>query len=433
MNKHMKMLSLSAGVVSLPLMFTGVALGEQAEGQANTISDEVVTAMINESLPLVLNEDDFSLIRSAINPDQSQSEAIAAAFRDYQTSIQVINNDAGPYFRGLISEAASLSEEEQAAHYELLADAAAETEQFMRQARSQTLTALQVLQARVNENLNESQQQQFSKALRDWRRGELLNSFDSGPARRDLDSHPDLIYLESQAFAFEDFPPEVSGALNSVLEEYAANVDVLLQSQFTDQQETILQANTRAMQGDVNAAENARSYFINNWLAVYDLTTNASEEAASVLEENGFAQAAENWRNEVFRAYFPQLYAPKTADTAYRWATSSDVLSDSQKNAIAEMYLNFNGQRAQLRRNMRNQLLRAMREENILPGMIGFMRLTGDLPAYVDQVTMERRDLNDRFLNDLRSVLNEQQNGWMDQALEDAAAENSYDGEAPEF
>lgn len=412
-------------------------------------SEMEISRAMDGLLILVMDKRSFQRLSESLLLSEAQQRYADDLYESYRLQIDSLRMYFDRELRPLAAEFLHIAPNERKDHPELLLVAAQAVEDVMRHAKPKMNLALRTLEAQALEILADSQQSRWREGMRTWRRSVMLNSGTStGGAARDLGRHIDLIELisdicDDHAALYEWLCQDVDGDgtnqealafhqnLDELLVNYAIELDSLLQSQFWRSWDEALKARTKAIAGDQKAMQRAIVASIQRWMRIYRLNDRSAGTITALLADAADEPAAAHWREVFARVYFPQMYAEKSADFASRWLLQPDRLNLDQQDAIREQYEIFLHSRLILRRNMKQELLKIVTDESMMPGLIGLHRMIGDLPQ-LDEINARRRDLNQRTIDIFRQFLSPIQDEELTRALK-RFHRDGIDGEAIEF
>ena len=453
---HLPLLPLLAALLGLLVEravppVSAVPAGSALRSNEPSVSESElqISRAMDGLLILVMDISSFQRLSESLLLSEAQQRYVEDLYEAYRLQIDELRTYFDRELRPLAKEIIQIAPKDRRDHPEVLLVAAQAVEDVMRHAKSKMNLALRTLEAQALEILADSQQSRWREGMRAWRRSVMLNSGTStGGAARDLGRHIDLIELisdicDDQAELCEWLCQDTNGdgtnqealafhqSLDELLVNYAIELDSLLQPQFWRSWDEALKARTKAIAGDQKAMQRAVVASIQRWMRIYRLNERTSGTIAALMTNAADEPVAARWREVFARAYFPQMYAEKSSDFAFRWLMQPERMSLDQRDAIREQYEVVLHSRLILRRNMKRELLKIVTDESMMPGLIGLHRMIGDLPQ-LDEINASRRDLNQRTIDRFRQFLSPIQDEAFTRALK-RFHRDGIDGEAIEF
>ena len=465
----------SAYVGGMPALHRSVAVAASEPAIEPERTAPVVSSALDELFVLVMDEPSFVEIGQAVRLSADQFEFARQAFAAYQADIGRFRVSIGDMIEPAIADFLARAAGPEQPGPADLSTLAGVLDEALRSLRRGIESANAALEVRVRECLDDSQVPLLDRALRAWRRALLLNegrSDDPVRARQDLGLHVDLFKLavdaadadaslrpwlrlprlvESAPVLTAPDPRAADGSSNAdrvaadavprhpdieiVLDAYAERLDVLLVEAAWKRADEHLKRVRATVDRDAAALERVQRASLRRWAAIHRLTDEYARAVADRIGAIGGDEAAARaWMDAYRRALFPRLHEPRSADVVWDWIRSlpADEVPADRRAILASAWSEHVERRRTLRRRMQQAFIACVTQDGMRPGMVDFRRRIGDEPERLRPITVERRALNDAFLEFVRTVIPVTRHADMDRILAEARREG-HDGEPLEF
>lgn len=276
-----------------------------------------------------------------------------------------------------------------------MAEAADSIASVIERAESRAKEAFEVFASVVQSDASDAEARSWASECRRLRRERLINSKKGSPdGSRDLERHVELsalvvresgeggslsLALNAARNANSEAPRTVRDLpqrIDVAVCRYEQSLDEVLTPECwrrASNAARIRAARMREETADLNAISKRE---IQRWERIERCASDGRDAIEAALLEAGFTDAASAWRSAYDAKLFPQLYAPKKADLAYRWIRSHSLQPEAAQQ-VDRVYLDYQRSLAPLLEEMKRAMRLAVTRDGVQPAVVGFRREVG--------------------------------------------------------
>ena len=372
---------------------------------------------------LALDDASLSGLAELAGPDATKREAIARATKEYSVEVTALRRVLAEALESNAGHVRAMSDDERRnpKNKQVLIAASMAIAASIMHAESAARSAFEALDSAMLREIGETAPEAWRSVVQGWLRKTVLNSHGGSPgSANDLERHVDIVELAiRQSEAEPTLRPYLSMSVPGIgvpsanasarkciqesIGEYVASIDRLLRQDCWRRNSMMLELRNLRMRGDADGLAAARRREWKRWEKLEKVTRACHEAIAQVLLDACGAECAAGWRAAVDTAQFPQLYAPKPVDLAYRWLQQRS-LEPRTRLQLAEAFRKYLLARTPIRDRMKRDMIAAVTRDGMSPVTVGFQRRTGSF-APVEQSLRAGLALEDTTMRLLRDTI----------------------------